>query len=267
MKENLEVSLARVLAHEGGYVNHPKDPGGATNRGVTQRVYDAYRDRKKLARRSVRAINADEVAEIYTRQYWNAVRGDELPTGLDYAMFDYAVNSGPRRAAQDLQRELGVTVDGIIGQVTLAAVSKQDIVSLVERLCARRMKFLRSLKHWKTFGKGWTRRVMGEEMGTQTGDTGVVDVAVRMMAEEAVPMPVQSAPGKAEEAPRESVVESKTVQAAALQVASGLGTGITALSALDGVAQIALVGLAAVVVVAGMFIFRERIRSWADGWR
>ena len=116
-------ALPRVLAHEGGYVDDPFDPGGATNKGITFRVYDAYRTRNGLPTRDVRAISATEVAEIYRLQYWDAVKGDELPPGLDYVLFDGAVNSGPSQSIKWLQRALGdVAVDGQIGQATLAAV-------------------------------------------------------------------------------------------------------------------------------------------------
>ena len=99
-------SLARVLAHEGGYSNHPKDPGGATMKGVTQRVYDGYRKGKGLAVRSVKGITTDELNEIYDRQYWDAVKGDLLPAGVDYVLFDGAVNSWPGRSIMWLQQAL-----------------------------------------------------------------------------------------------------------------------------------------------------------------
>lgn len=260
MRENLEIALKHVLQHEGGYVNHPKDPGGATNRGVTQRVYDAYRDRQGEKRRSVRAITADEVADIYKRQYWDAIRGDDLPSGLDYAVFDYAVNSGPRRAAQDLQRELGVAVDGIIGQVTLSKAEKADVYALIDSLCARRMRFLRGLKHWPTFKNGWTRRV-----------SDVAEIAAAMATDpkaDTTARPVMEAPFKAEETPRDSVAQSNTVRATVVDVAAKAGAGVAALSAIDDrVIQIAILGLVGVMLVASLVIFRERLKAWAEGWR
>lgn len=260
MRENLEAALKHVLQHEGGYVNHPKDPGGATNRGVTQRVYDAYRDRQGLARRSVRAITADEVADIYKRQYWDAIRGDDLPSGLDYAVFDYAVNSGPRRAAQDLQREVGVAVDGIIGNVSLAGVAKADVHDLIERLCARRMRFLKGLRHWPTFKNGWTRRV-----------SDVVEIAMAMATDpkaDTSALHIAEAPFRAEEQPRESVAQSHTVQATIVDVAAKAGAGVAALSAIDDrVIQIAVIALVGVMLVASLVVFRERLKAWADGWR
>lgn len=258
MIENLEASLGRVLAHEGGYVNHPADPGGATNRGVTQRVYDAYRERKGLARRSVRAITPDEVSDIYKAQYWDAVSANELPSGLDYAVFDYAVNSGPRRAIQDLQREVGVTADGIIGQITMRAVQQQDVFDLIERLCARRLRFLKGLKHWKHFGKGWSNRVSEVREG-----------AFAMAQDQAAVLPVVAADPtpKAETSPRHSVTESTVVRATVMDVATKVGAGAAIIPQLDGNVQIAAIVLIGITLIASLIIFRERIKAWSDGWQ
>lgn len=158
--KNFETSLSKVLRHEGGYVNHPSDPGGPTNKGVTQRVYDAYRLNNGQHTQSVRYIADRELADIYRNQYWHAVRGNELPDGVDYAVFDYAVNSGPARAIRDLQRVIGETQDGVIGQRTLARVNgANDREGLIHDYLDRRLAFLRSLKTWRTFGKGWASRV------------------------------------------------------------------------------------------------------------
>lgn len=176
-------SLALVLAHEGGYVNHPKDPGGATNKGVTKKVYDAYRKVHGLPVQSVRYISDEEVGAIYNKQYWKLVRGDSLPAGLDYAVFDFAVNSGPSRAIKYLQRLVGVEDDAVIGNMTLAAVyekAKANEETLILSYCANRMAFLKSLDTFSTFGKGWTRRVIGYEPGVQLNDSGVIDYAISM---------------------------------------------------------------------------------------
>lgn len=156
-------ALPRVLAHEGGYVNEPQDRGGATNKGITFRVYDAYRSRNGLPTRDVRQIEAAEVSAIYRFQYWDAVKGDELPPGLDYVLFDGAVNSGPSQSIKWLQRALGnVVVDGQMGQATLSAVAEHnDIPKLIHAVCDRRMAFLRALRTFPRFGQGWTSRVNG----------------------------------------------------------------------------------------------------------
>lgn len=158
MKESFSLALTEVLKHEGGYVNHPRDPGGATNKGVTQATYDGYRKTRGLAPRSVKLITWDELKDIYTNLYWNKVKGDQLPVGVDLAVFDFAVNSGPARAAKFIQSLTGVAADGIIGPATIAAVNEKQF-GLVDRLCDERLRFLKSLPHWGTFGKGWSRRV------------------------------------------------------------------------------------------------------------
>ncbi|WP_421696981.1 glycoside hydrolase family 108 protein [Ancylobacter sp.] len=152
-------ALKRVLVHEGGYVEHPADPGGATMQGITQRVYAGWRRRHGQPVRPVRRIAPDEVAVIYRRQYWDAVRADDLPAGLDYALFDAAVNSGPAQAAKWLQRALGVTADGQVGEATLAALHGRAPAPLIDALCDRRLAMLRGLRTFPTFGTGWARRV------------------------------------------------------------------------------------------------------------
>lgn len=150
-----------LLKHEGGYVDHPKDPGGATNMGVTRDTLSDWRGHY-VSKEDVRNLSVDEAHSIYKARYWDAVKGDQLPLGVDYATYDFAVNSGPSRAIKELQKVAGVEADGAIGPVTLDAVSKMDARSVVNRLCDRRLSFMRSIKGgslWKTFGKGWSRRV------------------------------------------------------------------------------------------------------------
>lgn len=198
MRQNRDLVMQWILASEGGYVNHPKDPGGATNFGVTQRTYDAWRWRKQLPARSVRQITMDEVHAIYAEGYLDRVRFDDLPAGVDYAVADYAVNSGPGRAIKELQRLLRVADDGVIGPITMTALDRAHPARLIHDLCTARMAFLRRLRHWPTFGRGWTRRVMGDEEGVQEGDIGVIDRATRLaIAMPALPAPRAVAPGKA----------------------------------------------------------------------
>lgn len=156
-------ALKTVLVHEGGNVDHPKDPGGRTNQGVTQRVYDGFRRREGLKPRDVYLLEPAERDAIYRRQYWEAIRGDELPRGVDFVLFDGAVNSGPSRSVKWLQAALGtVKVDGEIGEATLDAVEAHpDHDALIAEILRRRMAFLRALKTWGTFGNGWTARVAG----------------------------------------------------------------------------------------------------------
>lgn len=158
MKENFAAALAAVLTHEGGRVDDPQDPGGRTAFGVTQRVYDEARRDSGLPPRDVWKIGQDEVAAIYRSRYWDAVKGDALPAGVDYAVFDFAVNSGVARASRFLQRVVGVAEDGKIGPVTLAAVRARDANALVADLCCARQAFLQALPTFARFGRGWSRR-------------------------------------------------------------------------------------------------------------
>jgi lysozyme family protein len=159
MRSNITSCLAVIAHHEGGYVNHPKDPGGATMKGITQRVYDGWRVLNGLDKRPVKQILDSEVEAIYRRQYWDGVRGDHLPMGVDLSVFDYAVNSGVARSAKTLQRALGTKPDGFIGMVTLARAKETPAVNVINAICDDRLAFLKSLKTWGTFGKGWARRV------------------------------------------------------------------------------------------------------------
>lgn len=188
---NFDAALARVLVHEGGYSNHPKDPGGATMRGIIQKVYDAYRSSKGQPTRSVRQLTDDEMRDIYRRQYWDAIQGDKLPAGIDYVTFDGAVNSGPGQSAKWLQRALGLTADGQVGALTLnAAAYHSNRVALVDRICDQRLAMLKTLRTWPTFGKGWARRVAdvrsaGKIMATGFAPPAPAAVPVAVAGEEA----------------------------------------------------------------------------------
>lgn len=159
MNRNFERALPLVLKHEGGFANHPKDPGGATMKGVTLATFRRYKPGATVA--DLKAISPNILAQIYRDGYWNEVNGDDLPAGVDYAVFDFAVNSGPGRAAEYLQAVAGVAQDGRVGPQTIAAVAKLDPASVINSLCNRRLAFLKRLKTWPTFGKGWESRVAG----------------------------------------------------------------------------------------------------------
>jgi lysozyme family protein len=158
MKENFPAALQALLKHEGGYVNHPSDPGGMTNLGVTKRVWEEWVGHE-VDEKQMRALTPELVAPLYKKKYWDKVCGDELPTGLDLAVFDLAVNSGPGRAAKMLQKILGVTQDGAIGPQTIAKALNVDSSKLIADYNAERLAFLQALPTWGTFGKGWGRRV------------------------------------------------------------------------------------------------------------
>lgn len=162
MDANFEKSLLVILKHEGGYVNDPADRGGATNKGITQKVYDEYRKLLNKPVQSVKNISDDEVKEIYRKSYWLPACCDKLPASIDTAHFDMAVNAGPRQAARLLQRSVGVTDDGVIGPATLAAVEKADPKALSRQYANKRVEFYNSLvmrdPSQIKFLKGWTAR-------------------------------------------------------------------------------------------------------------
>tara|TARA_R110002051_G_C8521381_1_gene468018 strand:+ start:114 stop:623 length:510 start_codon:yes stop_codon:yes gene_type:complete len=157
MKENFNKCLTMLLHHEGGFVNHPKDPGGMTNLGVTKAVYDKWIGRE-ATEQDMRDLTPEDVAPIYKKNYWDRVKGDDLPSGVDWACFDWAVNSGSGRPAKALQRCVGATPDGAIGPMTLRAVADNEPKRLVEGVYTQRQKFYEDLKTFETFGRGWTRR-------------------------------------------------------------------------------------------------------------
>jgi lysozyme family protein len=159
MSERFDECLRLLLVSEGGLSDHPSDNGGRTQYGITKAVYDAYRDLMHQPRRMVDLISQAEVSAIYRRQYWNAVHGDELPAGIDYAVFDYAVNSGAGRACRALQAALMVQEDGKIGLITLGRARSGDPAQIINRLCDARLAFLNTLDDWSVFGKGWSNRV------------------------------------------------------------------------------------------------------------
>lgn len=158
MRENWDACFAMVLKHEGGFVNHPKDPGGMTNLGVTKNSWERYLNRD-VSEADMRALTPEIVKPFYKAMYWDKIKGDELPSGVDYAAYDLAVNSGVGRAAKYLQEIAGVTADGIIGPKSLEAIKSCDARETADAICDMRMDFLKRLPTFETFGKGWSRRV------------------------------------------------------------------------------------------------------------
>ena len=142
--------ISHVLAAEGGLVNDPKDPGGVTKFGISQRSYPAL---------NIRALSLDDAKAIYQRDYWAPIQGEHLPAGLDLLVLDHAVNAGPARAIRLLQHLVGVPEDGVMGPVTLAGVAVADRDDLIARYSELRLDFYRDLPTWRHFGAGWSRRV------------------------------------------------------------------------------------------------------------
>ena len=149
-----------LLVHEGGFVNHPDDPGGMTNLGVTKKVWEEWVGHD-VSEKEMRNLTPTMVASLYKRKYWDACRADELVSGLDYCVFDVAVNSGVGRAIKLLQQTVGATPDGGYGSITAALVkeAEKDAEKIISLFSSRRLEFLESLKAFPTFGKGWSRRV------------------------------------------------------------------------------------------------------------
>lgn len=189
MDRNFQRALSLVLKHEGGWSDHPKDPGGATMKGVTLANFRRYVE-PKATKDDLRKITDAQLATVYRRFYWDAVHGAELPDGVDYAVFDFAVNSGPGRAAKHLQAVVGVVQDGRIGPATMKAVRAKMHATVIHELCDSRMAFLKGLKIWPTFKNGWTDRVKA-----------VRSEALKMASGKPAPVPAPSQPAKQPSAP------------------------------------------------------------------
>lgn len=238
MEANFLRALPLVLKHEGGFSNHKDDPGGATNKGITLGTYRRYvkSDGTVL---DLQNISAQDVEKVYKLFYWDAIKGDGLPFGVDYAVFDFAVNSGPGRAIKYLQAVVGVAQDGIIGPATLAAVRSRSPVTVINQLCDDRLTFLRKLSIWPTFGKGWTNRV-----------TDVRAHALKMASD------------NAEAAPLSSYREVLQSEAVSPQIASAPVAAISGKASMNSKSVVAAISTAA---VAGAVYCWNQITSLFGG--
>jgi lysozyme family protein len=162
MKENFEKALNLTLGFEGGFCNHLADPGGMTNHGVTRLTWEDWVG-AIVSEDCMRHLTVEEVTPLYRGRFWNRAYCEDLPAGLDFCVFDYAVNSGPKQAVVTLQRVLGLKADGVIGPLTMAAIKREKTENLIDDYCDARLQFLESLKGFPVFGKGWTRRVNAVE--------------------------------------------------------------------------------------------------------
>jgi len=151
---NFDQAFRKLLGVEGGFSNHPADPGGQTRYGISESVARAAGYRGDM-----RDLPVSLAQEIYRREYWDAVRADELPPALRYAVFDAAVNSGVKQAAKWLQRAIGAADDGIVGPqtITMARAAQPDFVK--RRMLAQRLTFMTNLPQWPQFSRGWARRI------------------------------------------------------------------------------------------------------------
>lgn len=211
MDRNFARALALVLKSEGGWSDNPADPGGATMKGVTLANFRRY-VKADASKADLKTIGDDQVATVYRRFYWDAVGGAELPDGVDYAVFDFAVNSGPGRAAKYLQATVGVSQDGRIGPATLAAAKAKPAGVVIDQLCDARLAFLKRLPTWATFGRGWSDRVKSVR-------------AQALLMSGPAPAPVQPAKPAPGPAPQPLEVETPAGNAPAAEPASPAPTG------------------------------------------
>ena len=158
MNQNFEASLDFLLKSEGGFVNDPKDPGGMTNLGVTSKVWSEFKGRP-TSEKEMRSLDKDDVTPLYEKKYWDACKCDDLPSGIDYLVFDFAVNAGPGRAIKTLQKAIGVPEDGDIGPVTLQNVDVMNKNELISRFSTAKIEYYEELPTFQEFGKGWLERV------------------------------------------------------------------------------------------------------------
>lgn len=228
-------SLRRLLLHEGGYTNHPSDPGGPTNFGITLVDYRKYAKPNATAA-DVRAMKIADAKNIYRAKYWDAQRCDDLPAGVDYAVFDYGVNSGIGRSGKVLRRVLRLPDNtSVVNDAVIAAARVADAKTLVTAMCDERLRFLQSLKTWAIFGKGWGRRVAEVRAAAMATAAGV---------------PAQTSLPQAPAQARAVVPVAKAAQQGSAGAIAAAGAG-AAQQAHEAGARPAVV--AAIVVVAAAF--------------
>jgi lysozyme family protein len=166
MIENWNKSCDMVLAHEGGFTSDSRDKGnslpdgraGSTMLGCTQANWEAYVGHQ-VTWDDMKKLTKEDVKPLYKKNYWDAVHGDDLPTGLDYAAFDFAINAGPGASRKMIQRALGVTADGAFGPMTMAAIQKADAKELMQKFSDAKTTFYKGLGNFNVYGKGWLQRV------------------------------------------------------------------------------------------------------------
>lgn len=241
---NFKAALAVTLKHEGGFVNHPRDPGGATNKGITLATFRRYRPGATV--NDLKAIKDVEVERIYRDGFWNPVTADFLQDGLDLAVFDFAVNSGPGRAARYLQAVVGVKQDGTVGPKTLKAANGMRGDVAVQKLCARRLSFVRGLRTWDVFGRGWSRRI---------ADIEARGVAMWLAVNATPAGRKMSLDDEANRAGKTASAQSGGAAAAGGAGAAGGATDV----AMDP--SMLLIGAAGLVVVAIVLAMKSRVNS------
>jgi lysozyme family protein len=239
-----DAAIARLLVHEGGYSNHPADPGGPTNFGIT--IYD-YRKYVKpdATAADVKAMKVEEAKHIYRAKYWCAQRCDELPAGVDDAVFDYGVNSGIGRSGKVLRRCLKLPDNSsVVSDAVIAAAAAADAKALIVAICDERLRFLQSLKTWGVFGNGWGARV-----------AEVRAFALQLAAGAAVPMPAPTA--EVQQAGKGVVAAPKGAQqgSAATIAVAGAGAAAQAHQSGAGAGTVVVIAAAAIVAAIAAYAF------------
>lgn len=270
-RETLPVALKLMFGHEGGYVNVASDRGGPTKYGITHRTLAAHRGKASVTVDQVRAMSIEEATDIYRRSYWGQSGGDVLPPGIDYAAFDFGVNSGPARAVKVLQEILGVRVDGHLGEETLKAARAYPggVATLIRDYCAARMRFLHSLTNPKTGfpvnGRGWTIRVTGKDPKGQWKDQpGVIGNALKLAADasgQGVEVPALPAEAQAKADSRDTGLSEIIKKPEAWGPLTSVLTGFGSLAAGSGPVQWAMAIAMIAGVGVGVWFFVRRIRE------
>jgi len=255
---------------EGGYSNRKTDAGGPTKYGITHNTLAAHRGVKSVSAEQVKAMTLEEAEKIYRKSYWSQSGGSLLPSGLDYAAFDYGINSGPGRAVRSLQKVVGVSQDGIVGGGTLRAVKDYPggIEKLIRDYCDERMRFLRSLggkTGWSANGRGWTIRVTGvDPKGLYRPEPGVVGNAIKMARGDIIPAPEVSADATAQSAkanPDNVAITEILKKPEAWAPLGGLLSAVGAVFNGNGPMQYALAAGVVVGISVGVWFFVRRVRS------
>jgi lysozyme family protein len=269
MRQTLPVALELMFGHEGGYSNVKTDSGGPTKYGITHKVLAAHRGKKSVTAAEVKSLTLAEATAIYVKSYWTQSGGDVLPVGLDYAVFDYGVNSGPSQAIKSLQRVVGSEIDGHIGEITLQKVREYSggIKKLITDYCDERVRFLKTLGGSQGFsanGRGWTIRVTGKDpKGVYSAQLGVVGNALRMVMNTPVQASVTppEATGDAK-APRENIsITSILAKPEAIGLAGTAVASVTAAASGSVAIQYALAAVIVLGAVAALIYFVKRIRQ------